>query len=131
MDIPILAQGAAQQRQHEFRAQQQQQQNEEPVAVEATCAFIVYQTTEGTWVATQDLDAPVMPARSATPSDIASGCGRVKEDLLCRTVIEQTTLNILGNLQRMMTDPQIQMQAMQANEAARAAAAAANGKLGR
>jgi len=123
VEIPILGQDAARARAG------QQQASDKPELAEAECAFIIYQTTEGEWKATNDLNVPVTSARAATANDIASGCGRVKEDLLCRSVIEQTTLNILGNLQRMMIDPQLQMQAMQANEAARAAAAAANGKL--
>lgn len=125
MDIPILGEAAARAR------TAQQPADEKPEFIDAECAFIVYQTPDGAWVATADLDIPVTVERPSTRHDIIGGCEVAKHDQIRQMATQETTMNILGNLQRMMTDPQIQMQAMQANEAARAAAAAANGKIGR
>ena len=121
MSIPLLGQDAARSR------QAQQAGDDKPEFIEAECAFIVYQTPDGAWVATADLGTPVTIERPPTRHDIISGCECAKQEQLRQMATQEITMNVLGNFTRAMSDPSFQLAMRQANETARAAAAAANG----
>ena len=120
MDIPILGQDAARAR--------SAQQPEKPEFIGAECAFIVYQTPEGQWIPTADLDIPVTTERPTGQHDIISGCEAAKHVILRQMATQEVVMNVLGNFTRAMADPQFQLAMLQATETARAAAAAANGR---
>lgn len=120
MDIPALGAAAAKLRE-QVRAQ------ESPQAVDAVTAFIVYITADGRYLTAADLDAPVTSERPPTRQEIIAACEAVSSEIKRLNQTEEVTMNVLGNLGRMLGDPNFHMLLTQARQQGEAAVAVSGG----
>lgn len=115
MEVPTLGQSAAKMR-------EESRTLETPGPTEAVTAFLVYVTSDGRYIMDTDLDADLIAARQPTRHEVIAACECVAADIRRQTQTEELTMTILGNLSRMMSDPQYHLMVDQARQAAVAAA---------
>jgi len=121
MTVPLLGSSAAQAR------QQQRQAAETPAVTEAVTAFIICVMPDGSYRPEYDLDAAVTTERLPTRHEVIAGCEVVASSAKLDMVTEAVTMNVVGNLGRMQSDPNYHAMIAQAREQAAAAMQAAGG----
>lgn len=69
-----------------------------PEYTEVTTAFLVFLTPEGTWQASNDINAPLAIGRPATVDDMKAGGSCVALDAQTMEIAQQVTVNVLQNM---------------------------------
>jgi hypothetical protein len=123
MEVPALGPAAA-----KLRAGLREQPHAGPAApVEAVTAFLVYVTADGRYVLETSLDAQVTASRPPTRDEVIGACQKVADDMRRQAQSEEITVNVLGNISRMLSDPGFHALVTRARTEAEAAAAIASG----
>lgn len=110
-------------------SEEERQRLEEMAAAtpkEVITAFVVYQSPDGEWAATSDLDQVLDLHRGPTPDDITAGCAVVTRDIQVQiTAVESAKLSTAGVIQNMMM---ISKQAAEAQQMAQVSQILQKGK---
>lgn len=68
----------------------------EKETVEVVTAFVVYQTQDGSWMATNDFSKTMKMSRMASPDEMYGACAIVRKDI----AVQETAAHVLMGLQQ-------------------------------